>query len=36
MLCDHIRNSRDPFIAPCPKYKIKSDSFLTEWTGSYT
>lgn len=34
--CDHIRNSRDPFIAPRPKYKIKSGPFLTEWTGSYT
>ena len=36
MLCDHIRNSRDPFIALRPKHKIKSGSFLTEWTGSYT
>ena len=34
--CDHIRNSRDPFIVPRPKYKIKSGPFLTEWTGSYT
>ena len=28
MLCDYIRNSRDPFIAPRPKYKIKSGSSL--------